>query len=79
MKNRKAIPLIVYLLLLISVFSWAGNLFGDELFCLLAGGDAGHGIGAQIIHIDSSSEMFRYARASDFPLTENCCFLTVLV
>ena len=31
MKNRKAIPLIVYLLLLISVFSWAGELFGDNL------------------------------------------------
>ena len=31
MKNRKAIPMIVYLLLLISVFSWAGELFSDNL------------------------------------------------
>ena len=31
MKNRKAIPLIVYLLLLFAVFSWANNLFSDNL------------------------------------------------
>ncbi len=31
MKNRKAIPMIVYLLLLISVFSWASELFSDNL------------------------------------------------
>ena len=30
-KNRKAIPMIAYLLLLFAVFSWAGNLFGDNL------------------------------------------------
>jgi len=30
-KNRRTIPLIVYLLLLISVFSWAGELFSDNL------------------------------------------------
>ena len=30
-KNRRAIPLIVYLLLLVSVFSWAGELFSDNL------------------------------------------------
>ena len=30
-KNRRAIPLIAYLLLLITVFSWAGELFGDNL------------------------------------------------
>ena len=31
MKNRKVIPLIVYLLLLFAVFSWAGNLFSESL------------------------------------------------
>ena len=31
MKNRKAIPLIVYLLLLFAGFSWANNLFSDNL------------------------------------------------
>ena len=31
MKNRKAIPMIVYLLLLFAVFSWANNLFSDNL------------------------------------------------
>ena len=31
MKNRRFIPLIVYLLLLFAVFSWANNLFGDNL------------------------------------------------
>jgi len=31
LKNRKAIPMIVYLLLLISVFSWASELFSDNL------------------------------------------------
>ena len=30
MKNRRLIPAVIYLLLLISVFSWAGELFGDE-------------------------------------------------
>ena len=30
MRNRRYVPMIVYLLLLISVFSWAGELFGDE-------------------------------------------------
>ena len=30
MKNRRLIPMIVYLLLLMSVFSWAGELFSDE-------------------------------------------------
>ena len=29
--NRKVIPMIVYLLLLISVFSWVGELFSDNL------------------------------------------------
>ena len=31
MKNRKAIPMIAYLLLLFAVFSWANNLFSDNL------------------------------------------------
>ena len=31
MKNRKAIPMIAYLLLLFAVFSWANNLFGEKL------------------------------------------------
>ena len=31
MRNRRAIPLIVYLILLVSVLSWAGNLFGDSV------------------------------------------------
>ena len=31
MKNRKAIPLIFYLLLLVSVFSWVSELFSDNL------------------------------------------------
>ena len=31
MKNRKAIPMIAYLLLLFAVFSWAGNLFSDNM------------------------------------------------
>ena len=30
-KNRKAIPMIAYLLLLFAVFSWANNLFSDNL------------------------------------------------
>ena len=30
MKNRRFIPMIVYLLLLMSVFSWASDLFSDE-------------------------------------------------
>ena len=30
MKNRRFVPMIVYLLLLVSVFSWAGDLFADE-------------------------------------------------
>ena len=30
MKNRRIIPLIVYLLLLVAVFSWAGDLFSGE-------------------------------------------------
>ena len=30
MKNRRFIPMIVYLLLLITVFSWANDLFSDE-------------------------------------------------
>ena len=30
MKNRRFVPMIVYLLLLVSVFSWAGELFSDE-------------------------------------------------
>ena len=28
-KNRKPIPVILYLILLISVFSWASQLLGD--------------------------------------------------
>ena len=31
MRNRRAIPLIVYLILLVVVFSWAGDLFSDSL------------------------------------------------
>ena len=31
MKNRRAIPMIAYLLLLFAVFSWANNLFSDNL------------------------------------------------
>ena len=31
MKNRKAIPMIVYLVLLFAVFSWVNKLFGDNL------------------------------------------------
>ena len=31
MKNRRFIPLIVYLILLVVIFSWANNLFGDNL------------------------------------------------
>ena len=31
MKNRKAIPMIAYLLLLFAVFSWASDLFSDNL------------------------------------------------
>ena len=31
MKNRRAIPMIAYMLLLFAVFSWAGNLFNDNL------------------------------------------------
>ena len=31
MKNRKAIPMIAYLLLLFAVFSWANNLFSDNM------------------------------------------------
>ena len=31
MKNRKFIPLILYLVILVSVFSWAGKLFGNDL------------------------------------------------
>ncbi len=31
MKNRRIIPLIVYLAVLIAVFSWAGDLFGEDL------------------------------------------------
>ena len=30
-KNRRAIPLIIYLLLLFAAFSWANNLFSDNL------------------------------------------------
>ena len=30
-KNRRAIPMIAYLLLLFAVFSWANNLFSDNL------------------------------------------------
>ncbi|MBQ7001024.1 MAG: ATP-dependent zinc metalloprotease FtsH [Oscillospiraceae bacterium] len=31
MRNRRAIPLIVYLILLVVVFSWAGDLFNDSM------------------------------------------------
>ena len=31
MKNRRFIPLIVYLVILVAVFSWAGDLFGENL------------------------------------------------
>ena len=31
MKNRRIIPLIIYLVVLVTVFSWAGDLFGDNL------------------------------------------------
>jgi len=31
LKNRRAIPMIAYMLLLFAVFSWAGNLFNDNL------------------------------------------------
>ena len=31
MKNRKAIPMLAYVLLLIAVFSWVSNLFSDNL------------------------------------------------
>ena len=31
MKNRKAIPMIAYMLLLFAVFSWANNLFSENL------------------------------------------------
>ncbi len=31
MKNRRIIPLIVYLVVLVAVFSWAGDLFGESL------------------------------------------------
>ena len=31
MKNRKFIPLILYLVILVAVFSWAGDLFGENL------------------------------------------------
>ena len=31
MKNRRAIPLIVYLVLLVVVFSWANELFSDSV------------------------------------------------
>ena len=30
-KNRRAIPLIIYLLLLFAAFTWANNLFSDNL------------------------------------------------
>ena len=31
MKNRRYVPLIVYLFLLVIIFSWANNLFGEKL------------------------------------------------
>ena len=31
MRNRRAIPFIVYLILLVAVFSWAGDLFNESL------------------------------------------------
>ncbi len=31
MKNRRLIPLIIYLVVLIAAFSWAGDLFGEDL------------------------------------------------
>ncbi len=31
MKNRRLVPLIVYLVVLIAVFTWAGDLFGEDL------------------------------------------------
>ena len=31
MKNRRYVPLIVYLFLLVIIFSWANNLFGENL------------------------------------------------
>ena len=30
MRKRNMIPLIVYLVVLVAVFSWAGDLFGDS-------------------------------------------------